>query len=126
MNKTVESIGKCCFNMGGRQYHLNVVRLMDKPVESIGKHHLTGVEGNNSNKLVLVLRNLVHLEANPVTSNFTNSMSPCNNCGMKLARNQYIATGHTCFKCNKIGYFASVCRSSSSSSTHNTRQFNKF
>ena len=34
----------------------------------------------------------------------------------------------TCFKCNRIGHYSSECRStnSSSNSTQNTRQFNRF
>ena len=51
---------KICCHYESLQYHLNVVKPTDKPVEPITKRHLTEVESNHQ------LRRLVHLEVNPV------------------------------------------------------------
>ena len=45
---------------------------------------------------------------------------------MTQPKNQCPADRVTCFKSNRVGHYASVCRSSSSNSTQNTRQFNRF
>ena len=107
---------KICHHYESLQYHLNVVRPMDKPVESISNHHFNkgGKQHQVGPKKSGALRN----QPTERSSNSTNNTSPCSNCRMKHAKN------HTCFKCNKIGHFTSVCRSSSS--TQNTKQFTRF
>ena len=61
---TLHDCLKICCHFELLQYHLNVVKLMDNPVESITKCHFKEVEGNHQ----LELRSLVHLEANPMTN----------------------------------------------------------
>ena len=58
---------KICHHYELLQYHLNVAKLTDKPVESISKCHFNRGGSNNP----FNLRNPVHLEANPVTSHQT-------------------------------------------------------
>ena len=58
--------------------------------------------------------------------NSANNATQCSNCSTSHLRNQCPAYRVTCFKCNRVGHYASVCRSSSSNSTQNTRQFNRF
>ena len=58
--------------------------------------------------------------------NSANSTVQCSNCGMTHPKDRCPASRSTCFKCNRIGHYSFVCRSSSSSSTQNTRQFNRF
>ena len=45
---------------------------------------------------------------------------------MTHPKNQCPASQVTCFKCNRIGRYATECRSSSSNSAQNTRQFTRF
>ena len=50
------------------------------------------------------------------------SSSACGNCGSMHQRGQCPARGQTCFNCNKVGHFASVCRSSPSQNSRNHQQ----
>ena len=58
--------------------------------------------------------------------NSANNTVQCSNCSMIHLKNQCPAYRVTCFKCNRVSHYASLCRSSSSNSTHNTRQFTRF
>ena len=60
--------------------------------------------------------------------NSTNNTVQCSNCGTTHLENQCLVYRVTCFKRNRIGHYATECRSSSSSSnsTQNTRQFTRF
>ena len=51
---------KICHHYESLQYHLNVIKPTDKPVESITKHRFNRGGSNHQ------LRRLVHLEVNPV------------------------------------------------------------
>ena len=99
MDKPVESITKCHFNRGGRQ-------------PSAGAKKTGTFRSQSNNK--------------PVNS--ANNTVQCSNCSMTHLKNQCSAYRVTYFKCNRIGHYASECRSSSSSSnsTQNIRQFTRF
>ena len=98
---------------------------MDKPVESISKCHFNRGGRQQQQSLGSKKPGIFRSQSSVKSSNLSNNTSPCSNCGTKHAKNQCIPSGNTCFKCNKVGHFALVCRSSSSS-TQNTRQFNRF
>ena len=106
----------CC------QYHLNVVKPTDKPVESITKHCFNRGGKQPSAKKTGAFRG--QPSTKPVNS--ANNTVQCSNCGTTHPKDRRPVYRSTCFKCNKIGHYASVFRSSSSSSTQNTRQFNRF
>ena len=95
---------------------------MDKPVESITKHCY-----NRGGKQSAGTKKSGTFGSQPTDKplNSANSTTQCSNCSMTHAKNQCPAYRITCFKCNRVGHYASVCRSSSSS-TQNTRQFNRF
>ena len=97
---------------------------MDKPVESITKCHFNrcGKQSSAGVKKSGAFRGQPN--AKPVNS--TNNMVQCSNCGMTHPKNQCPVYRVTCFKCNRIGHYATECRSSSSNSTQNTRQFTRF
>ena len=57
--------------------------------------------------------------------NSTNNTVQCN-CGTTHPKYQCLAYHVTCFKCNKVGHYATECRANSSNSTQNTRQFTRF
>ena len=61
-------------------------------------------------------------------ANSTNNTVQCSNCGTTHPKDRCPAYQLTCFKYNRIGHYSSECRStnSSSNSTQNTRQFNRF
>ena len=121
---TLHDCLKICCHDESLQYHLNVVKPTDKPVESIiTKHHFNrgGRQQSTSSKKSGTIRS--HPSDKP--SNSAKNTTQCRNCNMTHAKNQCPAYHITCFKCNRVGHFASVCRSSSSS-TQNTRQFNRF
>ena len=96
-DKPVESVTKCHFNRGGKQ-------------SSVGAKKTGAFRGQPN--------------AKPVNS--ANNTVQCSNCGMTHLKNQCPASRITCFKCNRIGHYANECRSSSSNSTQNTRQFTRF
>ena len=117
---------KICRHYESLQYHLNIVKPMDKPVQSITKHsfNIGGKQSSVGAKKTGAFRGQPN--AKPVNS--TNNMVQCSNCGMTHPKNQFPAYQVTCFKCNRIGHYATECRSSNSSSnsTQNTRQFTRF
>ena len=94
----------------------------DKPAESITKCHFNRGGRQTSAKKTGTVRS--QPIDKPVSS--TNSTNLCSNCGTTHLKNQCPASQVTCFKCNRIGHYASVCISISSSSTQNARQFNRF
>ena len=97
-DKPVESITKRHFNRGGRQQ------------SAAGAKKTGAFRGQPSTK--------------PVNS--TNNTAQCINCGTTHLKNPCLASLVTYFKCNRIGHYANECRSSSSNSTQNTRQFTRF
>ena len=107
------------------QYHLNAAKPTDKPVESITKCHFNRGGKQSSARVKKSGTFRGQLSAKPVNS--TNNTVQCSNCGTTHPKNQCPAFQVTCFKCNRIGHCATECRAnSSSSSTQNSRQFNRF
>ena len=115
---------KICHHYESLQYHLNVVKLTDKPVESITKCHFNrgGKQSSARAKKTGTFRG--QPSTKPVNS--TNNTVQCSNCGTTHPKYQCPAYCVTCFKCNKVGHYATECRANSSNSTQNTRQFNRF
>ena len=115
---------KICCHYESLQHHLNVVKLMDKPVESITKHHFNRGGKQPSAKKSGTFRS--QPSTKPVNS--ANNTVQCSNCGMTHLKNQCPAYQVTCFRCNRIGHYATECRfsNSSSNSTQNIRQFTRF
>ena len=114
---------KICHHYESLQYHLNVVKPTDKPVESITKHHFNRGGKQSSAKKTGMFRGQSSIK--PVNS--ADNTTPCSNCGTTHPKNQCPAYRFTCFKCNRIGHYATECRAkNSSSSTQNSRQFNRF
>ena len=115
---------KICCHYESLQYHLNIVKPTDKLVESITKHHFNrgGKQSSAGAKKTGAFRGQPN--AKPVSP--TNNTVQCSNCGTTHLKNQCPASRVTCFKCNRIGHYANECRSSSSNSTQNTRQFTRF
>ena len=120
---TLRDCLKICHHYESLQYHLNVVKPTDKPVESITKCFSRGEKQQPpSAKRTGTLRS----QPSTKPANSANSTVQCSNCGMTHPKDRCQAYRSICFKCNRIGHYSSVCRSSSSSSTQNTRQFNRF
>ena len=121
---TLQDCFKICCHYESLQYHLNVVKPTDKPVESITKCHFNrgGKQQQPSAKKTGTFRG----QPSTRPANSSNGTVPCSNCGMTHPKDRCPAYWSICFKCNRIGHYSSVCRSSSSSSTQNTRQFNRF
>ena len=115
---------KICHHYESLQYHLNVVKPTDKPVESITKRHFNrgGKQSSAGAKKTGTFRS--QPSTKPVNS--TNNTVQCSNCGTTHPKYQCPAYCVTCFKCNKVGQYATECRANSSNSTQNTRQFNRF
>ena len=96
---------------------------MDKPVESITKRHFNRGGKQPSAKKSCTFRG----QPGTKPANSTDNTVQCSNCGTTLPKNQCPAYQVTCFKCNRIGHYATECRANSnSSSTQNTRQFTRF
>ena len=114
---------KICHHYESFQYHLNVVKPTDKPVESITKRHFN--KGGKQSSVMKTGTFRGQSSTKPVNS--AHNMTPCSNCGTTHPKNQCPAYQVTCFKCNRIGQYATECRANnSSSSTQNSRQFNRF
>ena len=120
---TLHDCLKICHHYESLQYHLNVVKLTDKPGESIMKCHFNRGGKQSSAKKTGTFRS----QPSTRPANSTNTVQ-CSNCGMTHPKDRCPAYRSTCFKCNRIGHYLSECRStnSSSNSTQNTRQFNRF
>ena len=116
---------KICCHYESLQYHLNVVKPTDKPVKSITKRHFNrgGKQSSARAKKTGTFRS--QSSTKPVNS--ANNRAQCSNCGTTHPKNQCPAYQVACFKCNRIGHYATECRANnSSSSTQNSRQFNRF
>ena len=115
---------KICHHYECLQYHMNIVKPTDKPVESITKCHFNrgGKQSSAGAKKTGAFRG----QSNTKPVNSTNNTVQCSNCGKTHLKNQHPASQVTCCKCNRIGHYANECRSSSSNSTQNTRQFTRF
>ena len=103
---------------------MNVIKPTDKPVKSITKCHFNrgGKQSSAGAKKTGTFRS--QPSAKPV--NYTNNTVQCSNCGTSHPKYQCPAYCVTCFKCNKVGHYATECRANSSNSTQNTRQFTRF
>ena len=117
---------KICHHYESLQYHLNILKPMDKPVESITKCHFH--RGGRQLSAGAKKSGTFRGQPNAKPVNSINNTVQCSNCGMTHLKNQCLASRVTCFKCNRIGHYVNECRSSSSSSnsTQNTRQFTRF
>ena len=108
-------------------YHLNIVK-PKKPVESITKRHFA--RGGKQQQQQLPAKRTGTFRGQPSTrpTNSSNKTVPCSYCGMTHPKDRCQAYRSTCFNCNRMGHFLSVCRSinNSSSSTQNSKQFNRF
>ena len=115
-----------CCHYESLQYHLNVVKPMDKPVEYITKRHFN--RGGRQSSAGAKKSGTFRSQPNNKPVNSANNTVQCSNCNTTHLKNQCPAYRVTCFKCNRIGHYSSECRSSSSSSnsTQNTRQFTRF
>ena len=114
---------KICHHYESLQYHLNVVKLMDKPVEAITKCHFNrgGRQQSTGSKKSGTFRS----QSTDKPLNSADKTTQCSNCSMTHTKNQCPAYQVTCCKCNRVGHLCIMCRSSSSS-TQNTRQCNRF
>ena len=100
------------------------MKLTDKPVESITKCHFN--RGGRQTSVGAKKSGTFRSQPNDKTVNSANNTTPCCNCSTSHPKNQCPAYQVTCFKCNRVGHYSCVCRTSSSSSTQNTRQFHSF
>ena len=121
---TLHDCVKTCHHYESLQYHLNVVKPMDKPVESITKRHFN--RGGRQLSVGAKKSDTFRSQPNEKPANSTNNTTQCSNCSTTCPNNQCPAYQVTGFKCNRVGHYTFVCRSSSSSSTQNTRQFTGF
>ena len=121
---TLHDCLKICHQYESLQYHLNVVKPAEKPVESITKHCFNrgGKQSSAGTKKTSTFRS----QPSAKPANSTNNTVQCSNCGTTHLKYQCPAYCVTCFKCNKVGHYATECRANSSNSTQNTRQFTKF
>ena len=123
---TLQDCFKICHHYESLQYHLNVVKPTDKPVESITKCHFNrgGKQQQPSAKRTGTFRG--QPSTTPASSSY--KTVPCSNCGTTHPKDRCPAYRSTCFNCNRMGHYLSTCRStnSSPSSTQNSRQFNRF
>ena len=121
---TLHDCLKICHHYESLQYHLNVVKPTDKPVESITKCHF-----NRGGKQPLAKKTGT-FRGQPSTkpANSTSNTVQCSNCGTTHPKDRCPTYRSACFKCNRMGHYSSECRSTNSSfnSTQNTRQFNRF
>ena len=101
---TLHDCLKICHHYESLQYHLNIVKLTDKPVESITKHCFNrgGRQPSAGAKKSGTFRG--QPSTKPVNS--TNNTVQCSNCSMTHLKNQCLASRVTCFKCNRIGHYA--------------------
>ena len=110
---TLHDCLKICHHYESLQYHLNVEKPTDKPVESITKRRF-----NRGGKQQPPARRTGTFRGQPSTRPVNSSKRvPCSNCGMTHPKDRCPAYRSTCFNCNRMGHYSSVCRSTSSSST---------
>ena len=123
---TLHDCLKICCHYESLQYHLNVVKPTYRPVESITKHCFN--RGGKQPSAVAKKSGTFRSQPNNKSVNSANNTVQCSNCSTTHLKNQCPAYHVTCFKCNRIGHYATECRSSNSSSnsTKNTRQFTRF
>ena len=91
---------KICHHYESLQYHLNVVKPTDKPVESITERHFNRGGKQPSAKKTGTFRG--QPSTKPVNS--TNNTVHCSNYGTTHPKYQCPAYHVTCFKCNKVGH----------------------
>ena len=123
---TLHDCLKICHHYELLQYHLNVVKPIDKPVESITKRHFN--RGGRQPSAWAKMSGTFRSQPNNKPVNSANNTVQCSNCNTTHPKNQCPAYRVMCFKYNRIGHYATECRSSNSSSnsTQNTRQFTRF
>ena len=114
---TLHDCFKICCHYESLKYHLNVVKPTHKPVESITKRHFNRGGKQPSAKKSGTFRGQPSIK--PVNS--ADNTVQCSNRGTTHSKDRCPAYRSTCFKCNRIGH-----SNSSSNSTQNTRQFNRF
>ena len=121
---TLHDCLKICHHYESPQYHLDIVKPTDKPVESITKRHFN--RGGKQSSAGAKKTGAFGGQPNAKPVNSTNNTIQCSDCGITHLKNQCPAYQVACLKCNRIGHYATECRSSSSNSTQNARQFTRF
>ena len=119
---------KICHHYESLPYHLNVVK-PKKPIESITKCFARdGKQQQQQQQFPAKRTGIFRRQPSTRPTNLSNKTVPCRYCGTTHPKGRCPAYRSTCFNCNRMGHFSSMCRSihNSSSSTQNSRQFNRF
>ena len=105
---------KICHHYESLSYYLNIVK-PEKPVESITKRHFAR---GGKQQQQLPAKRTGTFRGHPSTrpTNSSNKTVPCSYCGMTHPKDRCPAYRSTCFNCNRMGHFSSVCRSTNNSS----------
>ena len=83
---TLHDCSKICCHYESLQYHLNVVKPTDKPVESITKHCFN--RGGKQLTAEAKKTGMFCSQSSTKPVNFANNTTPCSNCGTTHPKNQ--------------------------------------